>query len=164
MATCPSCGSPLDENSDRCHSCGQATTRRFFSAGFSPVRRDAPAGPPLPEITLPYAVHEARFTIGETWTHGLLFLTDLGIFFLSETDGPWTPERLTEVQAHDPSKVHPAGKLSEFVPLNRIVRFKHSRLTSFSIETADGARPVRLPRDGWKFMDAYAAKTGIPSK
>ena len=158
-ATCPSCGGPLDETSDRCHRCGQATTRRYYTSGSAPVRKSAP---PPPDISLPFSLADARFMAGEIWTHGLLYLTDLGVFLLAESDGPWTAERLAAILTRDPSKPSAVGPASQFLPLNRIVRFKHTRLTDFAIDTADGKRPLRLQPEGWKTMDSYAAKTGIP--
>lgn len=157
--TCPSCGGPVEEINDRCQRCGQATTRRYITTGNTPFRN---AAAPPPEITLPSSVPEARFMAGETWTHGMLHLTDLGIFFLAESDGPWTAERLAAILLHDPSQPHDVAPASRFLPLNRIVRFQHSRLTSFSIFTPEGQQPLRLAPDGWRVMDAYAAKTGIP--
>lgn len=158
--TCPSCGAPVDESMDRCHRCGSATTRRYITGG-SPG--GSGQGPPLVELSLPCRLPEARFLSGETWTHGELYLTDLGIYFLAESDGPWTPERLIEMAQHDPSKPHGVARSSHFLPVNHVVRFQHSRLTSFSIFTRGGRIPLRLSHDGWRIIDAFAAKTGIPT-
>jgi hypothetical protein len=157
--TCPSCGAPTSDASDRCHRCGSATTRRFITGG-APSAGDA--APPV-ELTLPVRVPEARFLSGETWTHGELYLTDLGIYFLAEADGPWTADRLLEAGRHDPSKPFGVARSSLFLPLNHVVRFQHSRLTSFSIFTRGERIPLRLSHDGWRIIDAYAAKSGIPS-
>ncbi len=158
-ATCPSCGAPVEETGDRCPRCGQGTTRRYSVSG-GPSRFGSP---PPPEITLPCLVPEARFTVADAWTHGLLYLTDLGLYLLAEPDGPWTPDRLLTLAVPDPSKPHPVAPSSQFLPLNRIERFQHSRFTSYAIVTPDGKRPLRLTSDGWKMIDAFAARLGIPT-
>src|SRR5262245_7112974 len=98
---CPSCGSPLSEDLARCGRCGQATTRRSLPS-VNPLFRKPAAGPPL-KLELPCSVPEARFMTGETWTHGLLYLTGPGMYFLSESDGPWTPEKLAALHVEDPA-------------------------------------------------------------
>jgi len=155
--TCPSCGGPLSETDNRCQRCGSATTRRYavFSGG-------GPRGA-APEITFPCTVPEARFTVGEEWTHGVLQLTDLGLYFLAEQDGPWTPERLAALMPPDPGSPHRVADSSFFVPLNRIDRIQHSRLTTFAVFIRGQKKPLRLTPEGWKLMDAFAAKSGIPS-
>ena len=150
----------MDDAGDRCPRCGQSTTRRYLATGNTPVRN---AAVPPPELSLPFLVPEARFMAGEVWTHGFLYLTDLGICFLAESDGPWTPERLITIVTPDPSKPQPVGPFSHYLPLNRIEQFQHSRLTSYSVVARDGKKPLRLNPEGWKAIDAYAAKQGIPS-
>jgi hypothetical protein len=156
---CPSCGAPVDDAGSRCARCGSATTRRH--AVFSGGGPKSPA--PAPEITLPCTVPEARFTVGEAWTHGLLHLTDLGMFFLAEGDGPWTPERLATTVAPDPSAPHRIADSSFFVPINRIDRIQHSRLTSYAVFIRGQKKPLRLPPEGWHLLDAFAARVGIPT-
>lgn len=159
-STCPSCGSPVEETGDRCQRCGSATTRRYIGTGNTPAHN--PAVPP-PEIAFPCLVTDARFTVGEAWTHGVLYLTDLGVFFLAEGDGPWTPEKLMTITPPDPGKPTRIGEASGYVPLNRIERFQHSRLTSYSLRTREGRKPMRLTAEGWRMIDAFGAKMGIPT-
>lgn len=156
--TCPSCGGPTDDESGRCQNCGQSTTRRY-ATGMTP-KSNAPVPPP---VEIPCLVSDARFVVGEVWTHGHVYLTDFGVYFLAASDGPWSPERLLQVVPPDPARPCQVARSSSYVPLNRIQRFQHSRLTSFSLITNDGKRPLRLDHDGWSLVDGYAAKMGIPS-
>src|SRR5262245_28794511 len=142
--TCPSCGAPVTDGSGRCQRCGSATTRRYITEGAPSSSGERP--PPL-EITLPCRVPEVRFLSGESWTHGEIHLTDLGIYFLAEADGPWTPDRLIEIGQHDPSKPYAVARSSLFLPVNHVVRFQHSRLTSFAIFTRSERIPLRLSHD-----------------
>lgn len=153
---CPSCGAPLSETDSRCQKCGSATTRRYV---VSPVGAKGPAA----EIALPCTIPEARFTVGEGWTHGLLHLTDLGMYFLAEPDGPWTPDRMATIMPPDPGSPHRVADSSFFVPLNRIDRIQHSRLTSYAVIIRGQKKPLRLTPEGWKLLDAFATKSGIPT-
>ena len=155
--TCPSCGAPLSEANSKCQQCGASTTRR------TPVfTRGGPKAPtPAADITLPCTVPEARFTVGEAWTHGLLYLTDLGLSFLADQDGPWTPERLAAIMPPDPGSPHRIADSSFYVPLNRIDRIQHSRLTTFAVIIRGQKKPLRLTPEGWNTIDAYGAKVGI---
>ncbi|HTF57228.1 MAG TPA: hypothetical protein VK661_08345 [Planctomycetota bacterium] len=156
--TCPSCGAPLSETDSRCQRCGSATTRRYVVSGAGPK------GPTPPtEITLPCTIPEARFTVGEAWTHGLLHLTDFGMYFLAEQDGPWTAERLATSMPPDPGSPHRVADSSFYVPLNRIERIQHSRLTTHAVFIRGQKKPLRLTPEGWKLVDAFAAKSGIPT-
>jgi hypothetical protein len=156
--TCPSCGGPTDDVSGRCQNCGQATTRRYYT-GLTPK-----SNAPVPaNVEIPCLVSDARFVVGETWTHGQIYLTDLGVYFLAAADGPWTPERLLQIAPPDPSKPRQVAPGSSYFPLNRIQRFQHTRLTSFAMFTNDAKLPLRLDHDGWSQVDGYAAKMGIPS-
>ena len=150
----------MEASSGRCQRCGSATTRRYISTGYTPAHN---AAVPAPEVTFPCLVTDARFTVGEAWTHGALYLTDLGIYFLAEPDGPWTPEKISTIMTPDPGSPHRIGNSSGYVPLNRIERFQHSRLTSYSMRTRDGKKPMRLTAEGWRMIDAFGAKTGIPT-
>ncbi|HEU4338534.1 MAG TPA: hypothetical protein VFS19_00575 [Planctomycetota bacterium] len=156
---CPSCGAPLSEADSKCQQCGGATTRRYavFSGG------GPKSATPAAEITLPCAVPDARYPVADVWTHGQLYLTDLGIYFLAEADGPWTAEKLLTIVPPDPSSPSKVGPSSYFLPLNRIERFQHSRLTSYSVVTPQGKKALRLSPEGWKMIDAFAAKSGIPT-
>lgn len=145
--------------SGRCRKCGSATTRRWIIAGAPAARGAAPP----PEITIPCLVPEARYPVAEVWTHGQLYLTDLGVYFLSEADGPWTSEKLTSIGAHDPSQPAKVANGSYFLPLNKIEKIQHSKLTSHAIFTPNGKKPLRLSSEGWKILDAYAARVGLPS-
>jgi len=165
ITTCPSCGGPVEDTGDRCTRCGQSTARRYIGPGNVPRKESEAASPlPLPELVLPCLVPGARFVAGEIWTHGSLRLAESGVFLLSEPDGPWTPEKLAALDTHDPSQPHPVGASSFYLPLGQIERFQHSRITSFAIIARDGKRPLRLEPDGWRMIDAYSAKTGIPSR
>lgn len=157
---CHSCGAPVTGASGRCQKCGGATTRRYITNGAPGPHGE---GPPQFEIMLPCTIPEARYIAGEVWTHGTLYMTDLGIFFLAEGDGPWTPDRILEIAQSDPSKPYGVGPASHFLPLNHIVRFQHSRLTSYAVFTRGGRIPLRLTGDGWRLIDAFAAKMGISS-
>jgi hypothetical protein len=155
---CPSCGGPLAELGDRCRHCGQGTTRRYFTGTGEAGKPAAP-----PDITLPCPIPDARFTVDSTWIQGELLLTDLGVYFLAASDGPWTPDRLLMIVPPDPSKPRQFAPGSMFIPLNHIERFQHARLTSFAMITTGGKKPLRLGGEGWKVIDSYAAKMGIPS-
>jgi len=159
-STCHSCGAPVDDQSGRCRKCGGATTRRWIIGGAPAARGAAP--PPV-DITLPCLVPEARYPVAEVWTHGQLYLTDLGMYFLAESDGPWSPEKLSTVGAHPPGQPAKVGEASYFLPLNKIEKIQHSRLTSHAIFTSNGKKPLRLSADGWRLLDAFASRVGIPS-
>jgi hypothetical protein len=159
--TCPSCGSPVDPNFERCQKCGQATVRRTLSQERATFRRTAATAAPPPEITLPASVPGARFMAGETWTHGLLYLTEAGLYYLSESDGPWTPEKLAAIAVPDPLQPASIGTLSHFLPLNRIKKVEHSRFTSFNVITTEGPKPLRLDTEGWKLVDGWGVKVAI---
>jgi len=154
---CPSCGGPIEDSGDRCRHCGQGTTRRYFT-GSTPKSNN----PVPPDVDLPCFVPDARFVVGEVWMHGQVYLTDLGIYFLADADGPWPAERMLFIVPPDPSKPRQFAPSSHFYPLNRIERFQHSRLTSFAMLTTEGKRPMRLDHEGWKLIDGFAAKVGIP--
>jgi hypothetical protein len=118
---------------------------------------------PAPDIPLPWTLPDARYMVGETWTHGLLHLTDLGIYFLAESDGPWTPEKLMTAVAPNPNATHRVADYSFYVPINQVEMIHHSPRTSFSVTIRGQEKPLRLTAEGWHSMDAYAAKMGIPS-
>jgi hypothetical protein len=155
---CPSCGGPLDQVSGRCPACGASTTRRHTPSGGPGAKTQAPV-----EITLPCLLPDARYPVADVWTHGQIYLTDLGMCFLAEADGPWTAEKLLAIVPPDPSQPFKVASSSYFLPLNRIERFQHSRLTAFAVVTPQGKKALRLSPEGWKLIDAFAAKSGIPS-
>jgi hypothetical protein len=138
--------------------CGASTTRRHAVFSGSRPKAEAPA-----EITLPCVLPDARYPVADVWTHGQLYLTDLGMYFLAEADGPWTSEKLITIVPPDPSQPYKVGPSSYFLPLTRIERFQHSRLTSYSVVTPQGKKALRLTPEGWKMIDAFAAKSGIPT-
>jgi len=156
---CPSCGAPLDEAASRCPACGGATTRRL--AVFSGPKAKLPS--PAADMPFPWTISEARYTVGEVWTHGLLHLTDLGIYFLAESDGPWTPEKLVTATAPNPNAPHRVADLSFYVPMNQVEAIQHRQRTSFSVIIRGQHKPLRLTPEGWATMDAFAARVGIPS-
>ena len=153
----------MEETGDRCPRCGASTTRRspVFSGGGP---KGATPSTPAVEITLPCVVPEARFTVGEAWTHGLLYLTEFGVCFLADQDGPWTPERLASILPPDPSSPHRIADSSFFVPLNKIDRIQHSRLTAYAVFIRGQKKPLRLTPEGWNTIDAFAVKVGLSTK
>lgn len=156
---CSSCGGPLGETGTHCPKCGSSTTRRHGVFSREPSKTPAPAL----ELTLPCLVPEARFTVGEAWTQGQLYLVELGLYFLAEKDGPWTPERLATIMPPDPGSPHRVADSSFFVPLNRIERIQHSRLTTFAVFINGQKKPLRLNPEGWRMIDSFGAKVGIPT-
>ena len=50
-----------------------------------------------------------------------------------------------------------------FVPLNRIERIQHSRLTTFAVIIRGQKKPLRLTPEGWRMIDSFGAKVGLPT-
>lgn len=148
----------MPESDGRCPNCRTATTRRRAFSGPQP---NIPV--PAPDIPLPWTIPDARYMVGDAWTHGYLHLTDLGIYFLAESDGPWTPEKLMTVAAPNPNATYRVADFSFYVPINQVEMIQHSQRTSFSVTIRGQKKPLHLTREGWHGMDAYGARMGIPS-
>lgn len=119
------------------------------------------------DVVLPCYIPEARFSLvipgggAASWTSGLVYVTTLGLYFLSEKDG-FTDEAKAADAAKEPTEQPKRlSPLSVFIPKGHVKRLVHGQFIGNFIEMANLKVPIRLTNDGWQRLIGCCRKLDL---
>ena len=158
---CSKCGQPYTLAEASCPICCITRENRHVIGKIETIRSPKPA-PEHVEVVFPIALKEARFNLpldrGAVWASGRVFITEAGVFLLSERDT--VDEAALAAQA--PAAAGPVGSLSIFIPRAAVSRIVHHRLTGEFIEVQGRQKiPLRMTAAGWTDLDVICDQLGI---